>query len=671
MAMMKTMMTVLVDVGKSMDNPLHAGGPKKITTATTLIASHMTQRIMASKTIEFSVVTYGSSATNNFLNSTDGGYEHVEEVVPMGTKTLANVGDVYNIAAGNDATSDIIDGFAVAQDILIRCNVGKKYNRVLLLITDGETEVDPDGIDHLNICVQKMRDDGFVLYTLVLGAQAQAQSQSQGPKSNIFTENMKLFQHMTSVVGTGGLKAVRHLGDGLCFLSSGPGLGPKPQQSKCQLNISPTLPAVPCALWNRVMKQTLPSLKKQSKRSFNPMDPGSGAVKRDVSHRNPDDPDEVIEMEHKLKGYKYGREYVPITAADEEMLRLPSVAGITVIGFLPISAVPRQYFMAGSVIMEPQPDNAVAASVFAALGQVLASTHQVGLVRVVKKDNAEPFLGCLLPVGGTTLVIQRLPFSEDIRDFAFPPLDVYRCGEKRTKLEPTVSALVDSMTYSRVTSNSIVTFNPVYQSMIHETQRKALFGGNSAASTSSMATSGEEKLAPVPDIVLVKTAAAAKPVIGQLLGLVAEQCSLQILEKREKKRKVYWDEIVIKPEGTGAGAGAAEGGDVSRSTSISSIDSEVANLKALVVDSQSGAQVVGARTESYKYRVLSRDNATNPAEAMRDLLVGNTAENILTSVDTLQGVIFDLILVGATGAHYKKAIQCIAVSINVLLRFAP
>ena len=289
---MKTMLTFLVDVGRTMNDNMHEDGPKKLSTSLTLIASHMTQRIMASKTVEFSVVTYGSESTNNSLNETQGNYEGIEEIMPMGTKTFAMIEDVYKIKENSTGVCDLIDGIAVAQDILIRGNVGKKYNRVLVVVTDGETEVDPDGMDILNTCVEKMRDDGFIVYFCVLG----------NSKSAVQVENIKLFTNIASVVANGGIKVLRNLGDGLCFLASGPGLGSKPQQTKVNFQISPTAPGIPCLQWNSVMKQAVPSLKKQSKKSYDPMDPGSGTVKRDSSHRNPNDVDEEVTAEHEVKG---------------------------------------------------------------------------------------------------------------------------------------------------------------------------------------------------------------------------------------------------------------------------------------------------------------------------------------------------------------------------------
>ena len=57
-----------------------------------------------------------------------------------------------------------------------------------------------------------------------------------------------------------------------------------------------------------------------------------------------------------------------------------------------------------------------------ALSQALKSQKQVALCRLVKRANADPWLVVLLPNPDGTLLMHRLPCSEDIRNFLFPPL---------------------------------------------------------------------------------------------------------------------------------------------------------------------------------------------------------------------------------------------------------
>ena len=54
-------------------------------------------------------------------------------------------------------------------------------------------------------------------------------------------------------------------------------------------------------------------------------------MKRDTTYRNADDPDQELSLEEKVKGYKYGPEYIAITKIDEELLKIPGPAVIKVI----------------------------------------------------------------------------------------------------------------------------------------------------------------------------------------------------------------------------------------------------------------------------------------------------------------------------------------------------
>jgi hypothetical protein len=57
-----------------------------------------------------------------------------------------------------------------------------------------------------------------------------------------------------------------------------------------------------------------------------------------------------------------------------------------------------------------------------ALAQALQRRQQAALCRLVKRANADPWLVVLLPNPDGTLLMHRLPCSEDIRNFLFPPL---------------------------------------------------------------------------------------------------------------------------------------------------------------------------------------------------------------------------------------------------------
>ena len=226
------------------------------------------QRMMASKTVEVGVVTYGSEPdaehTNNHLNRTLGGYDGVIEVVEMGKPSADTLVTINAIGDEADSTvsGDLIDGIIVGQDILIRSNKGKAFNRVMLIFTDGEAKV--EGVNDLEVVISQIKlIPNFAVHIFLLG---KVDSQS----SLVKRENAKLLESIADNV-RGKFTQVAAIGDCFNALSSGLGLGTRPRVSKMNLEISPSF-QIPCALWTKISEAKLPSLKKEASASR-----GSGA----------------------------------------------------------------------------------------------------------------------------------------------------------------------------------------------------------------------------------------------------------------------------------------------------------------------------------------------------------------------------------------------------------
>lgn len=75
-------------------------------------------------------------------------------------------------------------------------------------------------------------------------------------------------------------------------------------------------------------------------------------MKRDTTYRNPTDPDEEVSFEDMIKGYKYGKEYVPLTNLDESAFTLSGEGGIYVLGFIAENQVPRHHYLESTIIIE-------------------------------------------------------------------------------------------------------------------------------------------------------------------------------------------------------------------------------------------------------------------------------------------------------------------------------
>lgn len=217
----------VIDVGSSMADGLNGGS--KLSIASSFYSSYVLQRMVASKTVEFGLVTYGSDETNNFLNTNQGGYESVEEVVPMEKPDITSIQYIANIKPGS-GRGDLIDGIVVGQDILNRTNVKKAFNKILLLITDGETEV--EGVEDLETIVGNMKSIvNFSLYIAMVGKVT--------PTSSVIKrENAKLLQSLVESID-GKFAEMEDPRDGFYLLAGGAGLGTKPQLLKTVLELAP------------------------------------------------------------------------------------------------------------------------------------------------------------------------------------------------------------------------------------------------------------------------------------------------------------------------------------------------------------------------------------------------------------------------------------------------
>ncbi|KAH6583540.1 hypothetical protein BASA50_001465 [Batrachochytrium salamandrivorans] len=130
-----------------------------------------------------------------------------------------------------------------------------------------------------------------------------------------------------------------------------------------------------------------------------------------------------IPPEHVIKAYRYGKILVPFNIQDEEATQLPTEKSMKIAGFVKSSAIPRHYFMSGTMAILPDSTVPGAALLFSALIRGMIEVDSVAIVRYCRVTNAKPKFGVMVPSNkGYGLFIQ-IPFSGDIRFVTFPPLD--------------------------------------------------------------------------------------------------------------------------------------------------------------------------------------------------------------------------------------------------------
>eukprot|EP00916_Digyalum_oweni_P026347 GHVL01043276.1.p1 GENE.GHVL01043276.1~~GHVL01043276.1.p1 ORF type:complete len:595 (+),score=144.45 GHVL01043276.1:385-2169(+) len=189
---------------------------------------------------------------------------------------------------------------------------------------------------------------------------------------------------------------------------------------RCELTIGTQL-AIPIWVYLKTKKETLPSLKKRSRVGSN------GSVKMSRAHFRVDDPEgpEVF-IDNRIKGYKYGKDLVPLGEADEAALKFSSEKCLTVIGSIKQEELPRHLLTSHVEAVAAEPNNDSATQLASTLIRALFEAQSLLIARYVWRNNAQPRLVALSPKISykyECLYLNYLPFNEDMRDLLFPPLD--------------------------------------------------------------------------------------------------------------------------------------------------------------------------------------------------------------------------------------------------------
>ena len=234
-----------------------------------------------------------------------------------------------DLRVGN-APGDMIDGIIVGVDCLVKTNEKYKFNRVMVLITDGETAL--EGLDDLQPIVETMIEKQISVYVLMLGKVVENKS------SEAKVQSAKVLKTIAQSTG-GRYMAADDLADCMPLLAAAPGLSTRPQQRKQVLEIAPYM-RIPCIVWNKTSIKSLPSLKKILRRpggaegeedggkeggghgvemggGDEDMEDGMGGaapalISRESRYMNPHDEGEEVSLEDRKKGFRYGSQCVPL-----------------------------------------------------------------------------------------------------------------------------------------------------------------------------------------------------------------------------------------------------------------------------------------------------------------------------------------------------------------------
>lgn len=127
----------------------------RIALAKSVISSFTLQRMLASKTVECGVL---------LANGDEGASCNV--CVDLRRPSSTSLKLIQDINEEGSQCANLLGTLGEAREILMETNAGKKFNRVLIMHTDGETALSEGGAG-LKELQRELLDDGVLFYLLV------------------------------------------------------------------------------------------------------------------------------------------------------------------------------------------------------------------------------------------------------------------------------------------------------------------------------------------------------------------------------------------------------------------------------------------------------------------------------------------------------------------------
>ncbi|EJD04469.1 SPOC domain-like protein [Fomitiporia mediterranea MF3/22] len=411
------------------------------------------------KTDQCGVILFGTEETNNVVNDSNGGYEHVTELIPIGQPNTGTLTKLQNLQPSTEI-GDPIDAIIVAIETQDRYLAKKKsWTRKLVVLTDGENPIE---VEDWDVTVKKIND--LQIATTIIGVDFDDEEfgVKQEDKSPIKLENERFFHEFISslhddlgMIGTAAyalhecqrpevketksalLGTTLRLGD----------VDTRPEEaielpikmSKCTAAVHPpTLKKFA----KRVVSDTsdeAPATQSQSQsqshhqsqaQSQNQAMDVNGEQKKDVyvqlnmqteylvnvKNEEGDDQDrkedeknkmqtdevdeeegvpEKVDKDQLIKGFKYGASYAP--CPDGQFPRLSTRKGMDICGFFPDHLFRRELAMSEVQYVWADPSSSQTQLSLSSIVQAMLSRHVVAIARYVSRDDMDPKMGLLIP----------------------------------------------------------------------------------------------------------------------------------------------------------------------------------------------------------------------------------------------------------------------------------
>lgn len=400
------------------------------------------------KTWTVGVIGVRTDETDNPLEGQEEGcegYEHISVLQQLGPMTMRDLERLRGRVKTSDTQGgDCISAIVVAIEMIEKFTKKLKYNRKIILVTDGEAPMDSSDIDDI---AEKAKSSGIQL--TVLGVdfddaefgfkeedKSSVKEQNEGVLRDLVEKCDGLYGTIAEAIAeleTPRVKSYRPYKTYQGLLTLG---DPNVHQDAMSINVeryfkthkAPVPPA------SRVVLKT-GSDSAEGARGGDEMEgveptPGFSAVKdaRTYKVNDPDAPGgkRDVDRDELAKGYEYGRTAVHISESDYNITKIETNQSFSIVGFIYQEKYEPFLNMGETCMTVAQKSNDAAALKLSSLIHSLHELESYAVARIVTKYGKEPVLLLLAPhiePSFECLYDVPLPFTEDVRNYPFPPLD--------------------------------------------------------------------------------------------------------------------------------------------------------------------------------------------------------------------------------------------------------
>ncbi|CAD5217965.1 unnamed protein product [Bursaphelenchus xylophilus] len=136
----------------------------------------------------------------------------------------------------------------------------------------------------------------------------------------------------------------------------------------------------------------------------------------------------IVDKANLIKGYAYGKDYVPVTELDmEDFVPKHETKQLKLIQFAPKENILPQYIMSEARYFLPYPEAEASQKVLMELVKDLIAKDRVAICRYAYSAAAHPKVAVLIPKmsksGVPVFIHYILPFGDEVRNFEFPLLE--------------------------------------------------------------------------------------------------------------------------------------------------------------------------------------------------------------------------------------------------------